>query len=384
MTQTSGQPSLALPCAAAAVQAFAFMNHAPLMSTLIADLHITPTQAGLLSTAMVLSAGIVCIPLGGLTDRFGPKRVVGIGIALVAVSAFAAGLAPSYAVLLLTRLIAGVSFAIVFVAGGRYINAFWQGDRQYLAQGLHGGVMQLGIGGAIFLLPLVATRFGWRGAFMVSSIPPFVVWLLWEWKARAGAAAASRATISSVLSNGTIWRLGVAHSATFGIALVLGTWIAVYLTREFGLPLAAAGALGSVVPLVGVAGRPLGGALVARGLVNPRRMVQVPLAALLIALVMMAWPGRPLGVALFGMAVAGTATTLGFASIVALTARAAPGAPGAALGLLALVLDAFVIVGAPLVGALLTRSGSFTMPFGALALLPVVALVLLRKLPVAA
>jgi hypothetical protein len=66
---------------------------------------------------------------------------------------------------------------------------------------------------------------------------------------------------------------------------------------------------------------------------------------------------------------------------VALAARAAPAAPGAALGLIGLVATPGVIVGAPLVGALLSASGGFALPFAILALLPATTLALSLGLP---
>jgi nitrate/nitrite transporter NarK len=374
-------PSLLLPCAAAAAQAFAFMNHAPLVPLLMRDLDISPTQAGLLSTATFLAGGVFSIPLGGLTDRFGPKRVTGAAMAILVASAIGAGLSSSYAVMLLTRVAAGVSLASVFVAGGRYVNAFWQGERQYLAQGFHGGMIQLGVGASIFLLPLLASSLGWRGALVASALPALLAWLAWEWKASPGARSTAQAPLRSLFGNATIWRLGFAHTSMFGTSIVLGAWIAVYLVHEFALPLGVAGVIGSLGSLIGAAARPAGGVLVAARLIRARAMVHLTLGGIVVALGILAWPARPLALAVVGMALAGVATTLGFASIVSLAARLAPGAPAAALGLIALVATFGVIVGAPLVGALWSASGSFTLPLAVLALLPAAALALSLGLP---
>lgn len=381
MSPGPAPPSLLLPCAAAAAQAFAFFNHAPLVPLLIRDLGISPTQVGLLSAATVLAAGVFSLPLGGLTDRLGPKRVASLAIATLVVSAIGTGLASSYAVMLAMRVVAGVSLASVFIAGGRYVNAFWQGDRQFLAQGLHGGSIQIGIGAAIFLLPLLAGPLGWRGALIASGAPPLVAWLVWEWKARPGARGAPQTSALSLLGHGTIWRLGFAHASMFGTSIVLGTWIAAYLVHEFALRLEVAGAIGSLASLIGAVGRPAGGALVAVRVVGPRAMIQLTLAGIVVSLAIMAWPARPLVAAMLGMGLAGVATTLGFASIVSLAARAAPGAPAGALSLIGVVATFGVIVGAPLVGWLWSASGSFTLPLAVLAVLPTCTLALSLRLP---
>jgi len=85
-------------------------------------------------------------------------------------------------------------------------------------------------------------------------------------------------------------------------------------------------------------------------------------------------PGRT--DALFDRASAflGVAASLAYAPVVALATVAAPDAPGAALGLISLVATPSVILGAPLVGAPLTASGDFTLPWLTLAGLPAATL----------
>ena len=68
-------------------------------------------------------------------------------------------------------------------------------------------------------------------------------------------------------------------------------------------------------------------------------------------------------------------TTLSYPASIALVGRVQPQAAGAALGVIATVSPAAVVVGAPLTGALLSLTGDFTVPFLALAALPLAALV---------
>jgi NNP family nitrate/nitrite transporter-like MFS transporter len=376
-----GRPSLLIPCVAAAAQSFAFMNHAPILPPLMRDLALTPASAGLLTTATFVAGGVLSVPLGELTDRVGPKRVTAAAMALLVVSSIMLSLSTSYPVALGSRALAGVSLASVFIAGGGYVNMFWPAERSFLAQGLHGGSIQLGIGLAILVLPAIADAGSWRVALGVSAGVVALVLALWQWRARATPPTTSRPPLSLVLGNRTIWRLGLVHTSTFGLAIVLGTWVAAYLTREFQLPLVTAGMLGSLGLVIGAVGRPLGGVLVARGVVGPRRAILVTLATGIGALLLIAWPERPLVIAVAGLLLAGVAAAFSYAPVVALATRAAPSAPAAALGLIGLVATPGVIVGAPLVGALLSASGGFALPFAVLALLPATTLALSLGLP---
>jgi nitrate/nitrite transporter NarK len=376
-----GRPSLVIPCAAAAAQSFAFMNHAPILPPLMRDLALTPTSAGLLTTVTFIAGGMLSVPLGELTDRIGAKRVTALAMILLVAASLLLASSTSYPATLVSRALAGVSLASVFIAGGGYVSMFWTGERSFLAQGLHGGSIQLGIGLAILILPAIADAAGWRAALNVSGGVVAVVLALWQWRARPTPPTTSRPPLSMVLGDRTIWRLGFVHSSTFGLAIVLGTWVAAYLTREFELPLVYAGMLGSLGLVIGAVGRPLGGMLVAQGLIGPRRAILATLVTAVLALLLIAWPARPLGVAVAGLLLAGVAAAFSYAPVVALAARAAPAAPGAALGLIGLVATPGVIVGAPLVGALLSASGGFALPFATLALLPATTLALSLGLP---
>ena len=64
-----------------------------------------------------------------------------------------------------------------------------------------------------------------------------------------------------MLMSPQLWLLGLMQMASFGVAIVVGAWIVSLLGNSFGMPPAKAGLLGSLVLLLGIGTRPLGGAL---------------------------------------------------------------------------------------------------------------------------
>ena len=151
-----GAPSLFVPCFAAAAQTLILINHAPLLPLIMRDLGITPTQAGLLSTAMFVGAGLLALPAGHLTDWLGARWMTVVSIVILGASTLALAAAPTYLAMLAIRLASGVGVSTSFITVSHYVNALWSGPRRALAQGFLGGSMQLGIGLGIFLLPWVA------------------------------------------------------------------------------------------------------------------------------------------------------------------------------------------------------------------------------------
>jgi nitrate/nitrite transporter NarK len=375
-------PSLLVPCVVGAAQALVFINHAPLLPLIMPELGMTPAQAGLLSTATFGAGAVVALPIGTLTDRMGPRRVMSLCLLLFAVTTVALGLAPSYAAMLGARLASGAAVTGTFIAGSAYVTRLWTGRGAFLAQGLFGGSIQLGIGVAIFGLPWVAEIAGWRAALALCAVPVGVAWALWH---RAAAmlppAGGARRGSSHPFRDLVVWQLALVNGAGFGLNVVVGAWITVYFVSEFALPLTLAGSFGSLAVLIGTAARPLGGLLSARGSFAPRTVILITLAGTITALVLLAWPGRPVTVAIVAVVLVGVMTTLSYPATMALVGRAQPQAAGTALGVVAAVSPAAVVVGAPLTGMLLSLTGGFTMPFLTLAALPFAAFVWSFALP---
>ena len=375
------EPSLLLPCVVTSAQTLVLINHAPLLPLIMPELGITPAQAGLLSTVTFLGGGLLAIPVGQLTDWLGAKWMMAGSLAILLLSTLGMAAAPGYGSLLALRLLSGVGVCASFIAAGHYANAHWRGPRSALAQGLLGGSMQLGIGIAIFVLPLLATRVGWRGALTLCAAPLVVVLGLWLRWARATSPRRGTVAMRSVFADPAAWRLGLVNGATFGLTVVLGTWVAVYFVEEFGLALTLAGMFGAQTALLGMVGRPMGGLLVARGVVGARALIRWMLAGSALALLLLAWPGRPLGAALGAVVLVGITASLSYPGMLVLASRVRPDATGAVLGVVSTVGSLVVILGAPAIGALFSASGGFSLPFALLALLPAAAVWATAGLP---
>jgi len=375
------EPSLLLPCIVTSAQTLILINHAPLLPLIMRDLGITPAQAGLLSTATFLGGGLLAIPVGQLTDWLGARWMTAGSLAILLLSTLGMAVAPGYGSLLAIRLFSGMGVCASFIATSHYANAHWSGPRSALAQGLLGGCMQLGIGIAIFVLPLLATLVGWRWALALCAVPLVVALGLWLRWARATPPRRGSAPMRSVFPDPASWRLGLVNGATFGLTVVLGTWVAVYFVEEFGLTLALAGMFGAQTALLGMVGRPIGGLLIARGAMSARALIRWMLAGSALALLLLAWPGRPMGAAVGAVILVGITASLSYPGLLVLASRVRPDATGAVLGVVSTVGSLVVILGAPSIGALFSASGGFSLPFGLLALLPAAAVWATAGLP---
>jgi nitrate/nitrite transporter NarK len=222
--------------------------------------------------------------------------------------------------------------------------------------------------------PLALAFSGWRGAFVASSALLIAVLIGYAWLAPAVPRVSVPGTIRDALRDGNSWWCFVEHAAGFGLALATGSWISVYILREFDTSLVLAGALGAFVLIAGVFMRPLGGWLVARRRLTTVALMRGSQLLNLAGLALLALPGRPLPIALAGGVAVGIGVALPYAAVFNTAAASLPRAPGAAQSLTATGGTFGAVVGAPVMGAAIERLG-FSAAWIVIAVVPLAALI---------
>src|SRR5436189_276843 len=136
--------------------------------------------AGLLSTAYVISYMATTFVTTGLADSVGPKRMVGMGLAVSAAGTVVFAASPTYAVALAAKAIQGIGSALAFVAAARYLAGLYGERRNHFALGLYGAGFPLGSAIALLAMPpLAASLGGWRGAFWIEAAFVGIATALW-------------------------------------------------------------------------------------------------------------------------------------------------------------------------------------------------------------
>jgi len=329
---------------------FTYADHAPLIPLVSAEFGLDDLGAGLLSTALFTSYMGTTLLTTGLAERLGPKRMVGVGLAVSTVGTVAFAASPTYAVALGAKAIQGIGSALAFVAAARYLAGLYGERRNHFALGLYGAGFPLGSAVALVAMPpLAAALGGWRGAFWAEAAFVGAAATLW-WTAPAVPRVARPGNIRDALRCRNCWFASLQHAAGFGMGIASGTWITVYLLREFGLPLELSGLLGSLLLVLAVLARPLGGLLLAREHMPTRRVMRIGDLAILTGVALLAIPDRPLPLALCGAMLVGVGVGLPYSAVFNTAAASLPGAPAAAQGLAAIGGTAGVMVGAPAMG----------------------------------
>lgn len=169
-----------------------------------ADLRIGDAEMGLLyGTVFALFYALFSLPLGRLADGWLRARLLSISIAFWSAATALGGFANGFAMLALSRLGVGIGEAAAQPAGTSLLYDYWPRHRRGFVMAVLASAVALGLGASLILGGVAASDWdaafatgtapfglkGWQFAFLVASIPGFVLaafmWFLRE-PARGG------------------------------------------------------------------------------------------------------------------------------------------------------------------------------------------------------
>ncbi|MBC9732809.1 MFS transporter [Nocardioides marmotae] len=329
---------MALSVATLAAGAFVIVGVTILAPYLKDDLGLGPAGVGAIATSGYFGALVTSRRAGRLSDRFGPERMIAVGLVLMAAGAGLTALAPVPALFYAAVLLLGFGYGTINPATSVLSNPR-SPRRRALAMSIKQSGVPVGGVAAGIALPALAESLGWRSAMALAGA---LCLLIAAWAGVAGArrirthaavVVRPAAIAEQPLEEGS--RLRLPHGLGYGL-LMGGTQIALfsmlttYLVEGRDLAPQAAGLGASALLLGGILGRPVWGIL---SDARPGRRVEmlqvVALVGALGVTAMVVVPGWSLLPVLVGVGV-GAAGWNGV--YIAAIAEAAPGQVGAAAG----------------------------------------------------
>ncbi|MEV6208403.1 MFS transporter [Kitasatospora sp. NPDC051914] len=125
----------------------------------------------LLNAAYGLSFAALLLLGGRLTDRYGGRRILTVGLVVLGLASAAAPIAPGYTALLLLRFVQGAAAALAAPAGMAVLKALLPGPEAYgRAMATWGGLSVLGATTGNLASGAVASWLSWRWMFAVPVI----------------------------------------------------------------------------------------------------------------------------------------------------------------------------------------------------------------------
>ena len=354
-----------------------YTNHGPLIPTLVKQLEITFAMAGFLTTAIFLTHGALQIPGGALADKFGAKKLVNFALLIITGGNFLIALSSTYSAILLLKFIIGIGTGVCFIAGARYVTTFFLGKEIQRAQGVYGGSILLGSGFVIYGIPQLLPVVGWHNIFMITGGMAALLLVLWYFFAPETPQAVTTTTInwSGVIGSRNIWLLSLVQLASFGEIIACGVWVNTLLIKSIHLAPKLAGIVGSIVLLLGIFSRPLGGLILDHKMMTTKKLLAAACAGLALGFM---WMGlsSSMGMAILAIIFTGIMAGLPFAGIFNAARDNCPDCPGVAMGFVNTWGAIGVMIFPPIIGRLVDITGTFISGFfvlGAVALIAALA-----------
>lgn len=138
----------------------------PLFPVLKVAFGVSYTELGFVMAVFFAASGLGQVAAGFLVDRFGPQRILPIGIALLAGGMLVVGLVPHYGVLLPAAALSGLGNSVFHPADYSIITARISPQRIGRAYSAHTVMGTLGWAAAPVTTLALAQQFGWQTALI--------------------------------------------------------------------------------------------------------------------------------------------------------------------------------------------------------------------------
>jgi MFS transporter, NNP family, nitrate/nitrite transporter len=343
------------------------------------DLHLTAAQKGLMVAMPTLSASVMRVVVGFLSDRISGK-LVGTTMLIFLFLPLSLGwlLPSSFAEIIAIGVglgVAGASFAVALPLASRW----YPPERQGLVMGI-AAAGNIGTVISNLFAPTLAKHYGWHSVLALTMLPLALVLVAFAVLARESPSRTKGVPVGaylSVLRRGDLWWFCLFYSVTFGGFVGLGTFLPIFYNSQYHLDAIHAGYLTSLAAFMGSTLRPLGGYLA-------DKLGGVPVLSVLfvaiIALYALASFLPPLGTMAVVLVIGVACLGMGNGAIFQLVPQRFQSEIGIATGLVGAFggLGGFFLP--TLLGVVKQSSGSFSSGWMLLAALVCVALLTLRLL----
>ena len=227
---------------------------------------LSASQTAFLVAVPVLLGSLARLPMGILTDRFGGRLVFTALLAFSSIAALIVPLTHSYDSLVLAAFLIGMAGSS-FAVGAAFVSRWTAAGKQGTALGIY-GLGTMGQSLAVFVGPIVASRFGWPIVFRGTSLALLIWAIVYFITARNPVHAARPATIGAMLAvlrrAPKAWLLGAFYFLTFGGFVAFSIYLPTLLRAQFGLAPVDAGLRAAGFVVIATVMRPLGGWLADR------------------------------------------------------------------------------------------------------------------------
>jgi len=227
--------------------------------------HLTSVGMGYLFSSFIWSYALFLIPVGLLIDKYGVKRVGGLGIFIWSLATALTGAASSFASLLTARLVMGAGESVSNPVGAKVIREWIPSTERGTITAIFNSGSYAGPAICSVVLAALVAAFGWRISFIIAGAIGFIWLVAWycfygkpeqvswlsekerdlivETRTAKGNKDADSKTfgLKQLLKTPTLWGLALAQGCNVYTQYLFLTWLPSYLQDVRHLTIAKSG-----------------------------------------------------------------------------------------------------------------------------------------------
>jgi len=272
-------------------------------SSLAEEYHLSQVRLGWVFSAFLLGYALFQTPGGWLVDRFGPRRVLTVGVVWWGIfTALTASLPTKVwgAVLffILVRFFLGAGEAIIYPSSNQFVSQWIPSQERGIANGMIFAGVGAGAGIAPIFVSYVMVHYSWRSSFWLSALVGLFAGIIWyliardkpeqhpfvnsselsiiqKYRAPAASTDSSvetstekdktypplRVSWRSILTSKSILAVTASYFCFGYVAWIFFSWFYIYLAKVRGMDLKASALYSTLPPLAIVACSLSGGAI---------------------------------------------------------------------------------------------------------------------------
>ncbi|GAB3628952.1 putative glucarate transporter [Pandoraea terrae] len=241
------------------------------------EFNLSTVSMGYLFSSFIWSYALFLLPMGLLLDRFGTKRIAGLGIFIWSAATALTGFAGSFASLLSARLVMGSGESCSNPVGAKVIRQWIPAGERGLVTALFNSGSYAGPAICSVLLAYLVAAFGWRVSFVIAGGIGFVWLFAWltffntpekapwlkedergkilrEREVKVGGAVVTQPAqgLWGLLKTRTLWGLAITQGCNVYTQYLFLTWLPSYLQATRHLSIAKTGLFAAVPYAVSV------------------------------------------------------------------------------------------------------------------------------------
>ncbi|MBN3806529.1 MFS transporter [Paraburkholderia sp. Ac-20336] len=232
------------------------------------DLGLSLGEMGVLLSAFAWSYALFQLPIGGLVDRIGPRKLLGLGLIVWSAAQIAGGLVSTFGWFVVARIVLGIGESPQYPSAARVVSNWFPLRARGKPTGIYNSASPLGSALAPLCLSPLVVAFHWRSAFILTGVLGLVVAVIWlasyrdpdpatltpeETRYLKGDAVATKpaemlsfADWRALFSNMTTWGMLIGFFGSAYLNWVYLTWLPGYLTIERHMTMTRTGIAASV------------------------------------------------------------------------------------------------------------------------------------------